>query len=118
MLSWLVRRALRALLVVAVIGLSAPPVMAGGMGSSSLAMDRAPCGQESQALQSKDKAHGNDFAISCAIGFGCILMNFNALDAVALPARLATYCPTRWPVAEAVSGLAVAPGVRPPIRSI
>src|SRR5260370_14571682 len=102
MFSWFVRRALLALLVVAMIGLSAPPtpVMAGGMGISSLAMGRAPCDQESQAPQSKDKTHGNDFSMSCAMGFGCILMNFNAPYAVALPARLATYCPTHWPGAK------------------
>ena len=120
MFSWLVRRALLTLLVVAMIGLSAPPapVIAGGMGMSSLATDRAPCDQESQAPQSKDKAHGNDLAMSCGIGLGCILMNFTAPDAVVLPARLVTYWPTRWPRSKASSGLAVAPDIRPPIRSI
>jgi hypothetical protein len=120
MVSWLCRHGLVALLVMALVGLSAVRALPSGVGvgHASAAMDRAPCDQDIKDVGSKDDAHGKGMTRSCALGFACASANFVAPATFTIPARIASHCAADWRVSGPVAGSAAVPEVRPPIRSI
>jgi hypothetical protein len=120
MISWLGRQGLVALLVMALVGLSAARTLPSGIGvgHASAAMDRVACDQDIKDVGSKDDAHSKGTAMSCALGFACAAANFVAPATFTIPARIASHCAADWRVSGPVAGSAAAPEVRPPIRSI
>jgi hypothetical protein len=82
MISWLGRHGLVALLVMALVGLSAARTLPSGIGvgHASAAMDRVPCDQDIKDVGSKDDTHGKGMTTSCALGFACASANFVAGD--------------------------------------
>lgn len=120
MVSWLCRHGLVALLVMALVGLSAARTLPSGVGvgHASAAMDRAPCDQDIKGVGSKDDTHGKGMTTSCALGFACASANFVAPATFTIPGRIASRCAADWRVSGPVAGSSAAPEVRPPISSI